>query len=113
MGIKQDYLGVDLKFNDDGTLDMSMVNYLKNVIANCRAPRKKITGKVAMPAADHLFTVRDEKETRELKEERALAFHHTVAQLLFMSTRARHNIQTAVAFLTMRVKVLKRMIGEN
>ncbi len=63
-----------------------------------------ITGKAAMPAANHLFTVRDEKEARALEEERALVFHHTVAQLLFMLTRARHNMQMAVAFLTTRVK---------
>jgi hypothetical protein len=101
MGNKHDYLGVDLKFNDDGTLDVSMVNYLKSVIAEFP---EMITGKAAMPAADHLFTVRDEKEARALKEERALVFHHTVAQLLFMLTRARCNIQTAVAFLTTIVK---------
>ncbi len=101
MGNKHDYLGVDLEFNDDGTLNVSMVNYLKSVIAEFP---EMITGKAATPAADHLFTIRDEKEARELKEERALVFHHTVAQLLFMSRRARHNIQMAVAFLTMRVK---------
>jgi hypothetical protein len=33
-----------------------------------------------------------------------LAFHHTVAQLLFMLTKARRDIRTAVAFLTTRVK---------
>ena len=65
--------------------------------------QEMITGKAAMPAADHLFTVRDRKEGRALKEERALVFHHTVAQLLFMSTRARCNIQMAVAFLMTRV----------
>jgi hypothetical protein len=63
-----------------------------------------ITGKVATLSADHLFTMRDRKEARVLTEERALAFHHTVAQLLFMLMRARHNIQTAVVFLTTRVK---------
>ncbi len=52
------------------------------------------------PAADHLFKIRDGKESRLLEEERALAFHHTVVQLLFMATRARRDIQTAVAFLT-------------
>ncbi len=62
------------------------------------------TGKVATPAADHLVTVRDGNEVRVFKEERALAFHHTVAQLLFMSMRARCDKQTAVAFLTTRVK---------
>ncbi len=30
--------------------------------------------------------------------------HHTMVQLLLMATRARHNIQTAVAFLTMWMK---------
>jgi hypothetical protein len=48
--------------------------------------------------------VRDKKETKLLEEDQALAFHHTVAQLLFMCTRAQQDIQTAVAFLTTRVK---------
>ena len=56
------------------------------------------------PAHDKLFVIRDESETRKLKEEQALAFHHTVAQLLFMATRARRDIQKAVAFLTTRMK---------
>jgi hypothetical protein len=98
---KHDYLGVDMEFNDDGTLDVLMIPYLKNVIADFP---ELIVGKAATPAADHLFVIRDEKEARPLEEERALAFHHTVAQLLFMSTRARQDIQTAVAFLTSSVK---------
>jgi hypothetical protein len=100
-GKKHDYLGVDLEFNDDSTLNVLMVNYLKSVIAEFP---EMITGKAATPAVNHLFTVRDKKEARALKEERALVFHHTVAQLVFMSTRARCNIQTTVAFLTTRVK---------
>ncbi len=35
-GNKHGYLGVDLEFNDDGTLNVSMVNYLKSVIAEFR-----------------------------------------------------------------------------
>jgi hypothetical protein len=61
-------------------------------------------GRAVTPAADHLFNVQDEKEARALEEEWALVFHHMVAQLLFISMRARQDIQTAVAFLTMRVK---------
>jgi hypothetical protein len=53
---------------------------------------------------EHLFAVRDKKETRALEKERAFAFHPTVAQLLFVCTRARQDIQTVVAFLTRRVK---------
>jgi hypothetical protein len=100
-GRKHDYLGVDMEFTDDGLLEVSMFKYLRNVIEEFP---EKITGRAATPAAGHLFDVRDEKEARPLEEERALAFHHTVAQLLFMATRARRDIQTAVAFLTTRVK---------
>jgi hypothetical protein len=100
-GRKHDYLGVDMEFNDDGTLEASMITYLKNVISEFP---EVITGKSATPAADHLFTIRDEKEAKPLDKEQALAFHHTVAQLLFMATTVRRDIQTAVAFLTTRVK---------
>jgi hypothetical protein len=100
-GQKHDYLGVDMEFNDNGTLNASMITYLKNVIFEFA---EMIMGKLAMPAADHLFTIRDKKEAKPLDQERALAFHHTVAQLLFMATRVRQDIQTAAAFLTTRVK---------
>jgi hypothetical protein len=92
---------MDMKFNDDGTLDVSMIKYLQNVTKDFP---EVITGRAAIPAANRLVNIRDEKEARALEEDQALAFHHTVAQLLFMSTRARQDIQTAVAFLTTRVK---------
>jgi hypothetical protein len=100
-GLKHNYLGVDMEFNEDGTLDASMITYLKNVISE--SP-EMITGKLGTPAADHLFTIRDEKEAKPLDKERTLTFHHTVAQLLFMATRVRQDIQTAMAFLTTRAK---------
>jgi hypothetical protein len=66
-GRKHGYLGADMEFNDDGTLDMSMIPYLKNVIADFP---ELIVGKAATPAADHLFVIRDEKEARPLEKER-------------------------------------------
>jgi hypothetical protein len=101
MGCKHEYLRVEMEFNEDGTLDMSMFKYLQDVIDNFP---EVIRGRAATQAAAHLFEVRDKKEVQALKEEQALAFHHTVAQLLFMATRARQDIQTAIAFLTTRVK---------
>ena len=100
-GKKHDYLGVDMEFNKDGTLHVSMINYLKNV--SNEFP-ETITGRAATPAHDKLFVIRDKEEARPLEEDQALAFHHTVAQLLFMATRARQDMQPAVAFLTTRVK---------
>ena len=63
-----------------------------------------ITRKSATPAADHLLSVRDADKAKYLPEEKAIAFHHTTAQLMFLSSRARRDIQTAVSFLTTRVK---------
>jgi hypothetical protein len=100
-GREHAYLGMDMEFTSKGTLQESMITYLKNMIAGFP---EMITGKVAMPAADYLFMIRDKKEARPLEPERRTAFHHTVAQLLFVSTRARRDIQTAVAFLTTWMK---------
>jgi hypothetical protein len=103
LGKKHDYLGVDMEFCNDGALEVSMIKYLKNVIEEFP---EVIKGRAATPAHEKLFVIRDEKDARKLSEEQALAFHHTVAQLLFMATRARRDIQMAVAFLTTRVKSL-------
>jgi hypothetical protein len=60
-GQKHDYLGVDMEFNDNGTLEASMIPYLKNVIS--KFP-KTITGRSETSAADHLFTIKDRKEAK-------------------------------------------------
>jgi hypothetical protein len=99
-GRKHDYLGVDMEFFEDGALEVSMFKYLNNVIEDFP---EIIPGRAAH---DKLFEIRDDEEVKKLNKEQALAFHHTVAQLLFMATGARQDIQTAVAFfiLTTRVK---------
>ncbi len=86
LGKKHDYLGVDMEFCDDGTLEVSMIKYLKNVIEEFPEVIKR---QAATSAHEKLFVIRDEKDARKLSEEQALAFHDTVAQLLFMATRAR------------------------
>jgi hypothetical protein len=78
-----------------------MFKYLNNVIEDFP---EIICRRAAMPAHDKLFEIRDNEEAKKLNKEQVFAFHHTVAQLLFMATRARRDIQTAVAFLTTRVK---------
>ena len=101
-GGKHEYLGVDFEFERDGRLNVSMVSYLKNVI---EAFPEQIVGRAATPVGDRLFDIRDEKDAKLLEEERAITFHHTTGQLLFMAAGARRDIQTAVAFLTTRVKL--------
>jgi hypothetical protein len=56
------------------------------------------------PVADNLFTVQDPMEAMPLPEEQAHAFHHTTAQLLFLSARAQGDVQPVTAFPALRVK---------
>jgi hypothetical protein len=93
-GKKHDYLGMDLDYSNEGEVKITMINYLKEAIVKS----------AAMPAADHLFTIRPEGECKPLGEPEAMAFHHSVVQLLFASTRARKDIHTTIACLTMRVR---------
>ena len=50
------------------------------------------------------FTVRLDEERKILPEEQARAFHRSTAQLLFLSQRARPDMQTLASFLTKRVR---------
>jgi hypothetical protein len=93
---RHNYLGMDMYFSKEGVLNVSMMGYLRNVINSFPGAT---FGNASTPAADHLFSVSKEDEARLLEEERVLGFHHTIAQLLFMSMRARQDIQMAVVFL--------------
>lgn len=96
-----DYLGMDLDFSKKGAVRVSMIKYLHKILEGFP---EAISGTAATPAGENLFKVRDETDRKLLPEEQAQHFHRTVAQLLFLSCRARRDIQTAVAFLTTRVK---------
>ena len=48
-----------MEFNEDGTLDISMIKYLKNVIDEFP---EIIKGRAATPAHEKLFVIRDENE---------------------------------------------------
>jgi hypothetical protein len=82
IGNKHDYLEVDLEFEQDGRLKVSMVNYLKNVI---KAFPEQIVGRATTPAGERLFDIRDEKEARPLGRGtcNSLSSHHW----LFMAAR--------------------------
>ena len=94
---------MDLDYSEKGSVKVSMVRYTGKVL---RGFPEKVTGSATSPAQDHLFKVRDESDPgyKSLTADLAQSFHHTSAQLLFMCSRARQDIQTAVAFLTTIVK---------
>ena len=99
-GDVHDYLGMDLAYSEKGVAKVSMIKYLDGIL---KGFSEELGASAATPAAEHLFQVRDESEAVFLDETRAREFHHMTAQLLFLSARARRDIQLAVAFLTTRV----------
>ena len=97
-----DYLGMNLDFSEDVNVKVSMIPYLLEIL---RDFPELLSNIATSPAADHLFKVHPDEEGQLLPEEHAISFHHFIARIIFMSSRAHRDIQTAVAFLTARVKV--------
>jgi hypothetical protein len=94
-----DYLGMVIDYSIDGKVQIKMIDYIKAMLDELP---DDMAGEAATPAANHLFTVNEDPVP--LNEDNADMFHHHTAKLLFLSKRARPDIQTAVAFLTTRVR---------
>jgi hypothetical protein len=80
---------MDLNFALDGIVQVSMITYTSKVISDLP---EKIPSSCTLPAGDCLFTVRAALESKLLPEELVQAFHHTVAQLLFLCTQTLRDI---------------------
>ena len=100
MGKVHEYLGMEMDWIQDGTIIVSMIEYLQKVIDNFP---EVIRSTAATPASENLFKVRDKKDRKLMPEEQAHHFHHTVYQILLLCMGARPYIQPLVYFLTMRV----------
>jgi len=94
-----------------------MIPYITKVITDFP---ERITGVASSPAADHLFKIRppEEKirppeEARILPESQAIAFHHTTAQLLFLSRVCRDISKQRLLFSPLMSKPRMRMTGAN
>lgn len=92
---------MEIKHTNDGKAIFKMISFLKQATADFP---EEIMGSAATMATKKLFTVRDERDQKVLEEERATAFHHDVAQLLFVTMRSQRDIQTAVAYLSTYVR---------
>jgi hypothetical protein len=100
-GAVHDYLGMIFDFSVKRKVMINMIKYIINIIDDFP---EEIVAIRTSPAVDHLFTAKDKSLSMLLPEEQAKAFHHASVQLLFLSTRARHDIQPATAFLTTQVR---------
>ena len=97
---KHEYLGMQIKFFENGSMTFSMLEYVKELLDKC--PDKLFTRVATTPAASHLFEIND--KATKLEKQDTVMFHHLVAKLLYLCKRTRPDIQLAVAFLTTRVK---------
>ena len=80
------YLGMQLEYTNEGKCFVTMEQYTHEIIEGFP---EVIDGTASTPASDHLFKIRNEEDAKVLPEEQPSAFHWTVAQLLFLSGRAR------------------------
>jgi len=94
-----EYLGMTLDFTPPGKVRINMTKFVRTMIDGM--PRDMI-GEATTPAASYLFTVNNECE--KLSEAMSGIFHRLTAQGLFLCARGRPDIETAIAFLTTRVK---------
>jgi hypothetical protein len=98
-GDMHDYLGMTLDYIVPGQVSIRMDDYVWDLLDEAPVD---MDGTTATPAADHLFTINEKPEY--LDDAESEFFHHMMAKLLFVCKRAQPDIQTAVAFLTTRVK---------
>ena len=79
-----------------------MITHITKIIEEFQ---NKISGPAATSAAEYLFNIRSTMKSQKLTEELATIFHHVVTQLLFVSGHAQWDVQIAVAFLSIIVKL--------
>jgi hypothetical protein len=89
---------MDITFNDDATVTLLMKEYLKEAIADSGMDTSRVA---ATPAKRDLFAMDD--KSKHLEKKKGELFHSIVAKLLYVSKRARTDLQLAVAFLCTRV----------
>ena len=78
---------------------MTMIDYVLGLVDE--APQE-FSGEASTPAARHLFNTND--QSPKLDEPRARIFHKMVARSVFLSKRARPDVQLVVGFLSTRVR---------
>ena len=97
-GKEHTFLGMNIKFNDNGSLQIEMKKYIEEAIESFG---EDVSKNVASAATKMLFEV--DASTKVLDVIRADIFHSVVAKLLWVMKRSRPDIETAISFLCTRV----------
>jgi hypothetical protein len=96
------YLGMTLDYTVHGRVNISMFDYVDEIINAFDKAEPKGGGTKSSAAPDDLFKVDEDHE--KLLPEKAVEFHNLVAKTLYATKRARPDTCTAIAFLTTRVR---------
>ena len=99
-GAVHDYLGMTIDYSVKNKVKFYIFDYIEQVLSE--VDPTLIHGPSLTPGTANLFKINNNGV--KLTKKDADAFHCNVASLLFLSKRARPDIQTAVAFLCTRVK---------
>jgi len=99
-GKVHDYLGMNLDFSEKGKVKIDMKSYVKDMIEEYPVQLSE-TDVAKTPATVDLLEVGEEPPLDKVKKE---SFHTIVAKGLFLSKRARPDIQPTIAVLCTRVK---------
>jgi hypothetical protein len=83
-----------------GKVMITMIDFIEKMLNDLPEDMK---GEKQSPARDHLFKVNDDDPVK-LEESNRMIVHRNTAKLLFLSQRARPDVQTATSFLCTRVK---------
>ncbi|KAI2506284.1 Reverse transcriptase (RNA-dependent DNA polymerase) [Fragilaria crotonensis] len=97
-GKEHTFLGMKIKYTDEGTAAITMIDYLQEAIVESGLD---VTKTAVTPARKELLEV-DESSPVLLKDEHE-RFHSVVCKLLYVATRARVDILLPVGFLCTRV----------
>ena len=97
-GKKHTYLGMDVTFTEERTVQILMREYLTEAID---AFGEDITRTASTPAKKNLFSI--DWTAKKLDTKRDELFKHIVAKLLYVAKRSRIDIQLAIGFLCTRV----------
>jgi len=93
-----DYLGMQLDFSQQGKVVLSMIEYIKNILADAPDDMQRTASTLA---STHLFDVN--LSALNLDPNLSEKFHHVTTQLLYLCKQAQPDIQMAVAYLCTHV----------
>ena len=98
-GPRHEFLGMVLDYSETGKVKIDMTDYVEKMVEEFEY---ELPQSAKTPAAEHLFKINNNCE--KLNEKMSTDFHTFTAKGLFVCKHGRPDTQTAIAFLTTRVK---------